>query len=406
MVVLSVMVVMVLAIVVSVSGCADVNLGVDYDSEVVSDVFQKMEDIDLSQYDSHGEWSCGRIWVTKTEGNWDAAPTECFAYLDLDGNVIYGWEPVGSVWGGRLGAYIDAKEPQNFVDGRAMIVDRGFGDGSTQKVTIIDLDGNVLYSPCSIYVEYYEKRNFERDYYITNFDKDGYAFFVGKVWWDGNTEGEFGVYWLDDRGVHKVNTYLPTSNEVIHSIERIDNSFFVSYGAYSILFDSHGDVIIDFKESADICPYRIELLNEELIRAYFEGKDNRKYVCILNCIGEFWETPVLLTEYGVMPPIFREFTAEDYEKSMNSGMMISDEMVGTWKVVTGADKHQIIISDSGKLTCIDGEDRFDTNYVLLSPTEIVVADMKADVAYTFSLRNGKLIRYSETGFPDDYTYVK
>ncbi len=250
---------------------------------------------DLSQYDSHGELSCGRIWVVKTISDWDTRPAKYFAYLDADGNVIYDWTPVGEVY--YRGAYVDAMLPQNFVNDRAMIINRGFGTTATQSIILIDHNGNELYSPSWIYVEFYEQRNREREYYITNFDKEGYAYFIGRVWWDGNTEGDYGVYWMDDAGIHKFNAQLPTTDRTLHAIERMDKYYFIAIGAYSILFDFQGNPIVDFKEAAGIFPDSIEIIDDKYIEASFIGKDDKRYVCVLDFDGNFIKSPVLKSEY-------------------------------------------------------------------------------------------------------------
>ena len=43
---------------------------------------------DLSQYEQHGELSCGRIWCSIVEGDWDTPNEEWFAYFDCWGNQI------------------------------------------------------------------------------------------------------------------------------------------------------------------------------------------------------------------------------------------------------------------------------------------------------------------------------
>lgn len=250
---------------------------------------------DLSQYDSHGELSCGRIWVVKTISDWNTKPTKYFAYLDADGNVVYRWTPVGEVY--SHGAYVDAMLPQDFVNDRAMIINKGFGTNATQLITLIDRDGNELYSSSWIFVEFYEKRNREREYHITDFDKEGYAYFVGRVCWDGNTEGNYGVYWLDDNGIHEFNAPLPKTETTLRSIKRINEYHFVSVGSYSILFDLQGDPVIDFNEAVGILPYHINIIDDKYIEASFTGKDGKNYVCVLDFNGIFIKSPVLKSEY-------------------------------------------------------------------------------------------------------------
>ena len=84
---------------------------------------------------------------------------------------------------------------------------------------------------------------------------------------------------------------VPYVGSIIHSVERIDEYFFVSCGAYSVLLDSLGNPIIDFPEASDITPDKIELLDDNQIKVYFEGRDGNDYQCILNYEGEFLTEP-------------------------------------------------------------------------------------------------------------------
>ena len=46
--------------------------------------------IDLSMYDDHGEWSNGRMWVHRTDSDWDHSEGY-YAYIDTEGNVVGEW---------------------------------------------------------------------------------------------------------------------------------------------------------------------------------------------------------------------------------------------------------------------------------------------------------------------------
>ena len=69
----------------------------------------KIPDVDLSMYVEHGEWSCGRVWVKKTEESWDSSNTYV-GYLDENGNLVGEWHPA-SVW----------SRPNNFVNDFAFV---------------------------------------------------------------------------------------------------------------------------------------------------------------------------------------------------------------------------------------------------------------------------------------------
>ena len=75
---------MVFNMLLSVVGCSNVNI----DS---NDTSETPVNFDLTQYDAHGELSCGLIWIEKTESSYDKAPETSFAYLDISGNVKSPW---------------------------------------------------------------------------------------------------------------------------------------------------------------------------------------------------------------------------------------------------------------------------------------------------------------------------
>ena len=110
------------------------------------------------------------------------------------------------------------------------------------------------------------------------------------------------------------------------------------------------------------------------------------------------------TKHGVRPAIWVD---KNYRISTNSGASVSSDMVGVWETVSGGDEHYIEISSDGKLTVYDGDDKLTVNTVCYSSTEIAVNDSSSDFAeFVFVLENGKLVRYDETGLPDDYVYAK
>ncbi len=265
------------------------------DEAVTSDVYEEVDasekvNFDLSEYDSYGNLSCGRIWVKKTISDWDKSPEQYFAYLDANGNVIYDWTPVGSYY--YKGSYLDSVLPQDFKNGYAMIINRAVGEKTESGVYFIDLDGNVLYDSVSIIVAHYlDDVGAREDLYITDFDDEHYAYFVGRILPEDIDNGNWDLFWMDKDGVHRFNYDFPNTDTVTRSVERINGYFFVSCGAYSVLLDSLGNPIIDFPEVSGITPYEIELLDDNQIKVYFEGMDSNDYQCILNYEGEFLTEP-------------------------------------------------------------------------------------------------------------------
>ncbi len=139
--------------------------------------------------------------------------------------------------------------------------------------------------------------------------------------------------------------------------------------------------------------------------SYWWVRDESAYGTVMAPSSVAWVgTQYKETKHGVRPAIWVE---KDYKTSTNSGITVSSDMVGTWETISGGDDHYIEISSNGKLTVYDGNDKLTVNTVCYSPTEIAVSDSSSDfTGFVFVLEDGKLVRYDETGLPDEYVYAK
>lgn len=135
-------------------------------------------------YDDYGEWSCGRIWVKKTEAIWDSSQSY-YGYLDDKGNLIGDWHLVQD----RDNSYADYhnkedydnsdttmwKKPYDFKNNYAFILkahirhdNNLMGGYGGSCFDIININGDVI---SSIYC--HEER-------LIEYNEWGYAYFVGE----------------------------------------------------------------------------------------------------------------------------------------------------------------------------------------------------------------------------------
>ena len=248
---------------------------------------------DLSQYKDHGELSDGIIWVTKEVSDWNTEPYDTYAYLDCDGNVIYGWNNIETYY--NHNSYnCPATQLKNFKNGYALIYDQSRVDnlGGYAYATIIDKTGREV---AAFLIDAYESSNkIHMDY--QHFNSDGYAFFIGKKDYDS----QYGMYFVDSNGVHlfqcNENSYI--AGLTLENIELINQQYlYVSWANYQ-LFDLNGKMLIDFKACSEILPDTIEIIDDQYIEATFTGKDDKSYVCLLNASGDILVSPVLISNYS------------------------------------------------------------------------------------------------------------
>jgi len=257
----------------------------------------KSANFDLSNYDAHGELSCGRILVWRTtDGNWNSAKEKQFAYLDVNENVIYGWKTVEEFWPSGHGSVL-TYTPYDFVNNFAMIKDNSFED----TFFFIDINGNVLHPNLSIQSIFGgtllsgSQYSSKEDYYITDFDENCYAYFSGSLWINGSREVK-GVFYINKDRICRFDYELPLS-DYSDNIMRIDNYFFINSIGQKLLFDDFGNLILDFYEDTEFAPNQITIINDKCIEASFVGKDDKNYTCIVDFSGNIIKEPILTSKY-------------------------------------------------------------------------------------------------------------
>lgn len=247
---------------------------------------------DLTQYKDYGKLSDGIIWVIKEVSDWNAEPYDVYAYLDCDGNIIYGWNCIETYY--NHNSYdCPATRLQDFKNGYALIYDQSRVDnlGGYAEATIIDKTGREV---ATFLIDAYESGNkVHMDY--QHFNSDGYAFFIGKKDYDS----QYGMYFVNSKGIHlfqcNKNSYI--SGNTMQNIEVVNQQYlYVSWANYQ-LFDLSGKMLIDFQECSEILPDSIEIIDDQYIEATFTGKDNNIYVCLLSARGDIIVSPVLKTQY-------------------------------------------------------------------------------------------------------------
>ncbi len=261
------------------------------EKNVHEDYTESSVNFDLSQYKYHGELSEGLIWVVDEVSDWDTDPYEIYAYLDCDGNVVYGWHAVGTFY--NYGFYdCPATSLQDFKNGYALIYDNGpISKGGFADAVLIDKNG-IEFASMLISADI-DNRGAKLDY--LDFNSQGYAFFIGREDFDENV----GMYFINDSGVHKFqcneNSYI--ARYTLDNIDLINNKYlYVKWCNYQ-LFDLHGNMVMDLGELTGLQPDYIDIVYDTYIEAHFTGKDEKSYVCVIDFNGNFINSPVLKSQY-------------------------------------------------------------------------------------------------------------
>ncbi len=265
------------------------------ESEEIDDVNSEASlNFDLSQYKEYGEWSEGLIWVIKETSDWDTEPYLSYAYLDRDGNVIYGWDRVGTYRDSNfnIGHYDRrARYPQNFKNGFALIYNYSNLDWGYVETTMIDKNGRVV---AEFYIDAYERRNGEANMNYRDFNYKGYAFFIGKEYY----ASEEGMFFINDSGIHK----FEHNENSIHSVVAMESIYIINDKYFhdpwsDQLFDINGNLVMDIGECSEIRPDYIKIINDKYIEGTFKGKDDKNYICVIDFNGNILKAPVLSSEY-------------------------------------------------------------------------------------------------------------
>ncbi len=241
--------------------------------------------LNLSQYTSHGEISCNRIWVEKTKKSGE----NVYAYLDTEGNVIYGWNKAN-----------EGTKYRDYNNNYAIIIEEG--DTDSDIFTIIDINGNKVLGDNVLRVKYLltnDKK--EKEYWYQDFSEEGYAYIVGYI--EGK-ETEYSnkpdIFFVNSNGLHKfkVNATFreDTYNVLVKHIKKIGKYFFMQCDNTSLLMNEEGKQLLDFWQVCNINPFDIEIISDNEIKLYYwEGVlVYAKYWCIIDFEGNIIHEPELI----------------------------------------------------------------------------------------------------------------
>lgn len=255
---------------------------------------------DLSEYNDHGNLSCGLIWVQKTESTWDSVPQDYFAYFDTDGNRKSEWFSCNEY------------QPEDFQNNYVVLRGerRAFEDiWDYYRCTVYNKS---FYKITSLYC----RKPAVSSCYISDFDTQGYSFAVA---YDEMQKDDV-LYWIDAQGEHIFQdpidgaAYSSTSSIDEYSLRKFkySNDYFVLvdgssdpnylYTKIAQIYDKSGRFILDIeyqmqKHTEECAITRAEVLDDNVVEFYFYGMDKNRYACIMDFNGEFIKTPVLASEY-------------------------------------------------------------------------------------------------------------
>ena len=241
---------------------------------------------DLSNYNAHGELSCGLIWVEKTVSDWNKESERQFAYFDANGNQRSKWF-----------SFNDYLDPQDFSNGYVIVSERAYE-----------------HSDCIVYdTNFQEIASFTCNVddfiginpYVTSFDEQGYAYALGYTLTYGNV-----LYFIDSNGLHMFEnpereSYTMIDIDDLYRIKKTNNHFvFVSgssdtsylYTIIAHIYDINGELVLDIEEAMethieDFSITSAEVLENNTVKFYFYGVNKKRYVATMDFNGNFVKYP-------------------------------------------------------------------------------------------------------------------
>lgn len=271
----------------------------EYDPEWEAEQEKKYDEeqygLDLSMYDSHGEWSSDRMWVHKTEESWDAVKGY-YGYIDREGQLCGEWHIDGESENDTPGRW---RLPGDFVGDHAVVLCRGTGDGyGNALLDIIDKDGkSILSSQFWACFETYSYQTNEAMLFDFARKLNDDVLFI-----DSDTVGNV-IYmmWIDDYGTLK-DTAVQSNARSAYWIEDLENGYYPFLYYYKAHYNASPDdcqfglidqngIEVFYKEweyeVTEITPHDNQTLTIEFI-----GVDENKYQAILDFNGDWVEEPV------------------------------------------------------------------------------------------------------------------
>ncbi|MBE6797432.1 MAG: hypothetical protein E7531_03745 [Ruminococcaceae bacterium] len=245
---------------------------------------------DLTQYDAHGELSCGLIWVEKTESSYGKAPETEFAYADIDGNIVSEW--------------FDSEEfnKANFVNDIVILKESPYtyvgGPRDYARCIVYNTQFNKLVDG---YFKTIEGENANtREIAIIEANERGEVFGIA------NLEGyDFGLFMVSKDGIVK----FPVADDAfiyqtIKNLERIkyENGYYIidfrgtlgtlgNLPCYMGVFDKGGNLIFEPSERIDYDVYSVKVISENEFEILFHGKDGNNYTVRTDKTGKFLTEP-------------------------------------------------------------------------------------------------------------------
>lgn len=246
---------------------------------------------DLTQYDAHGELSCGLIWVEKTTSSYDKTPETTFVYLDVDGNVKSEWFSSELVYKNDFLNDLLIMREKPYDRGNGSYVDSG-------ACIIYDTNFRQL---AKGYFEFGDgdKPN-EKKLAILDPNARGEIFFIGEL--VGFGEGLFMITKdsIVDFPIAENALIYPTVKN-LQKI-RLENGYYVidfradlgtigNLPCYMGVFDEHGNCIFEPSEQIDYEVFSVKVLSADKFEVEFKGKDGKMYTVTTDRTGTFLSEP-------------------------------------------------------------------------------------------------------------------
>jgi hypothetical protein len=280
------------------------------------------DSVDLSAYDDHGDWSCNRMWVHKTDSGYDHSEGY-YAYIDDTGNLITDWWP-DDIW----------IRPFDYDDGTALVytgIERAEEIGGVVPVScyqpvsyvILDLDGReISLFTASAYYEYWSEGDGDTwanvDPHSTDTKLYRYQFNdYGLLFYDKVYDEKFAYPYYEHHVIFKDGTditFEPYTKEFssgsVYNIERhsatmdsngfkenFENGYIVfwdiaSSGYIILIYNENGEIVADLSDFSYPVQDVSNVSEDGTVDITFRGKDSNYYVVTVNMDGEWLNEPV------------------------------------------------------------------------------------------------------------------
>lgn len=281
-----------------------------------------LAEVDLSEYDEHGDWHCGRMWVHKTDGGYDHKEGY-YAYIDESGALITDWHS-DQEW---IVPFDFDQDVALVYTGRDRAIAAGVERSQTSQPVsydLIDLDGNLLnFFVASAYTTrvYLEDRDnwanggFHRGqgnhptphafnqygllfFNLVHDDPLGYGNHTCGVLFTDGTLLEF----THEYPVEGLRSYYQRSMDLSGFGEQYVNGYLSYHDSVSYTSKEHYNIYLFFdmdgKVAADLTqfPYTIrsvsDVSTDKTIEVIFYGVDENLYRVTVDMDGTWLDEPV------------------------------------------------------------------------------------------------------------------